>query len=75
MKIPETKKFGKILCEALLIFKNILLKPSRTYFHIFKKGSLNPQAVRIRVKCHLRSCQHLEEIFRNSKLKLLPSKI
>jgi hypothetical protein len=29
---------------------NILLKPPRTYFRFYKKGSLNPQAVRIRVK-------------------------
>jgi hypothetical protein len=27
-----------------------LLKPSRTYFHIYKKGFLNSQAVRMRVK-------------------------
>jgi hypothetical protein len=27
-----------------------LLKPSRTYFHFYKKGFLNSQAVRIRVK-------------------------
>jgi hypothetical protein len=40
MKTPETKKFGKIFCEAFLIFnKNILLKPSRTYFHFTKKNS------------------------------------
>jgi hypothetical protein len=29
--------------------KNILLQPSRTYFHVNKKGFLNSQAVRIRV--------------------------
>jgi hypothetical protein len=31
------------------IKKNILLKTSRTYFHFYKKGFLNSQAVRIRV--------------------------
>jgi hypothetical protein len=49
MKTTETKMFGKVFCEAFLILKK-LLKPSRTYFHLYKKGSLNPQAVRIRVK-------------------------
>jgi hypothetical protein len=46
MKTSETKKFVKIFCETFLIFK----KPSRTYFHFYKKGFLNSQAVRIRVK-------------------------
>jgi hypothetical protein len=27
-----------------------LPKPSRTYFHFYKKGFLNSQAVRIRIK-------------------------
>jgi hypothetical protein len=38
MKTSETKKFVKIFCEAFLIFKNILLQPSRTYFNFYKKG-------------------------------------
>jgi hypothetical protein len=49
MKTSETKKLVKIFCEVFLIFKNILLKPSRTYFHLYKKGFLNSQTVRIRV--------------------------
>jgi hypothetical protein len=50
MKTSETKKFVQIFCEAFLFLKNILLQPSRTYFHFYKKGFLNSQAVRIRVK-------------------------
>jgi hypothetical protein len=50
MKTSEIKKFVKIFSEAFLIFlKNILPKPSRTYFHFYKKDFLNSQAVRIRV--------------------------
>jgi hypothetical protein len=49
-KTSKTKKFLKIFCEAFLILQNILLKPSRTYFHFYKTGFLNSQAVRIRVK-------------------------
>jgi hypothetical protein len=49
MKTSETKKFVQIFCEAFLIFKNTLLKPSITYLHFYKKGFLNSQAVRIRV--------------------------
>jgi hypothetical protein len=49
MKTSETKKFVKIFCEAFFIVKNILLQPSRTYFHFYKKCFLNSQAVRIRV--------------------------
>jgi hypothetical protein len=44
MKTSETKKFVKIFCEAFLITKNILLQPSRTYFHFYKKDFLNSQA-------------------------------
>jgi hypothetical protein len=36
MKTSETKKFVEVCCEAFLIFKNILLKPSRTYHHFYK---------------------------------------
>jgi hypothetical protein len=50
MKTSETKMFVKIYCEAFLILKNILLKPSITYFHFYKKGFLTSQAVRIWVK-------------------------
>jgi hypothetical protein len=50
MKTSEKKNnFVKIFCLAFLIFKNILLQPSKTYFHFYKKGFLNSQAVRIRV--------------------------
>jgi hypothetical protein len=31
-----------------------LLKPSRTYYYFYKKGFLNSQAVRIRVKVTIR---------------------
>jgi hypothetical protein len=38
MKASETKKFVKIFCEAFLIFfENVLLKPSGTNFHFYKK--------------------------------------
>jgi hypothetical protein len=50
MKTSETKKFVTIFCESFLIFKNILLQPSKTYFPFYKKGFLNSPAVRIRVK-------------------------
>jgi hypothetical protein len=51
MKTSETKKFVKIFCEAFWILKkNILLQPSRNSFHFYKKGFLNSQAVRIRIK-------------------------
>jgi hypothetical protein len=39
--------FKDILRGIFNILKNILLKPSRNFY---KKGSINPQAVRIRVK-------------------------
>jgi hypothetical protein len=56
MKTSETKKFVKIFCEAFLIL--------RKYFHFYKKGFLNSQAGRIRVKTNclnifLISCVHL----------------
>jgi hypothetical protein len=38
-RTPETKMSDKIFCKAFLI-----------YFQFYKKGSFNPQAVRIRVK-------------------------
>jgi hypothetical protein len=38
MKTSETKNFVKIFGVAFLFFKNILLRPSRTYFHFYKKG-------------------------------------
>jgi hypothetical protein len=50
MKTSETKKFFKIFCEVFLILKNTLLMPPRTYFYFYKKGFLNSQVVRIRVK-------------------------
>jgi hypothetical protein len=50
MKTSVTKKIVPIFCEAFLILKNILLKPSSTYFHFYKRGILNSQVVRIRVK-------------------------
>jgi hypothetical protein len=49
MKTSVTKKFVKIFCNEYIIFLNILLQPSWTYFHFYKKGFLNYQAVRIRV--------------------------
>jgi hypothetical protein len=52
MKTSETKKFVKIFCEDFWFLKNILLQPSRTYFHFYKIGFLNSQAVRIRVKAY-----------------------
>jgi hypothetical protein len=48
MNTSETKKFVKIFCEAFLIFKKYLAL-TRTYFHFYKRGFLNSQAVRIRV--------------------------
>jgi hypothetical protein len=48
MKTSETKRFVEIFCEAFL--QNILVKPYRTYFNFYNKDSLNPQAVRNRVK-------------------------
>jgi hypothetical protein len=51
MKTSATKKFVKIFLRGIFDFlKNILLKPSRTYFHFYNKGFLNSQAVRIRVQ-------------------------
>jgi hypothetical protein len=40
----------KVFARYFWFFKNILLQPSRTYFHFYKKGFLISQAVRIRVK-------------------------
>jgi hypothetical protein len=48
MKTSDQKNFLQGIFDFL---KNILLKPSRAYFHFYKKGFLNSQAVRIRVKC------------------------
>jgi hypothetical protein len=51
MKTSETKKFVKVFCEAFLIFKKIFSLSHPTLNFIFiKKGFLNSQAVRIRVK-------------------------
>jgi hypothetical protein len=50
MKTSETKKFVQIFYKAFFIFKKFLFPPSRTYFNFYKKGFLNSQAVRIRVK-------------------------
>jgi hypothetical protein len=36
MKTSETKKFVQIFCDAFLMFKNILHKPSSIYFHVYK---------------------------------------
>jgi hypothetical protein len=47
MKTSETKKF---FARHFWFKKNIWLQPSRTYFYFYKKGFLNSQAVRIRVK-------------------------
>jgi hypothetical protein len=50
MKTCETKTFVKIFCEAFLIFKNYFASTIQDlYFHFYKKGFLNSQAVRIRV--------------------------
>jgi hypothetical protein len=38
MKTSETKKFVKIFARHFRFFKNILLQPSRTYFHFYKKA-------------------------------------
>jgi hypothetical protein len=57
MKTPETKKVWSDFLRGISDFyKSILLKPSRTYFHFYKKGSLNPQAVRIRVCNYNQQC-------------------
>jgi hypothetical protein len=37
MKTSETKKFVKIFCEAFLIFKNSLLKPTRLFSFLQKR--------------------------------------
>jgi hypothetical protein len=51
MKTTETKKFVKIFCEVFLIFKIIFCLSHPGLIFIFtKKGFLNSQAVRIRVK-------------------------
>jgi hypothetical protein len=50
MKTSETKKFVQIFCEAFFILKKYFAWPSMTYFHFYKKGFLNYQAVRIRVE-------------------------
>jgi hypothetical protein len=68
MKTSETKKFVQIFCKAFLIVEKI--RPSRTYFHFYKRGFLNSQEVRIRVKCHRFTDKvvdylGLEAIFRN----------
>jgi hypothetical protein len=41
MKTSESKKIIKIFYEAFMIFKKHFAKPSRTYFHLYKKGFLN----------------------------------
>jgi hypothetical protein len=38
MKTSLTRKFVKIFCEEFLTFKNIVLQPPRTYFHLYKKS-------------------------------------
>jgi hypothetical protein len=48
MKGSETKKF-KIFCEVLLIIKKYFASTIEDFFHFYKKGFLNSQAVRIRV--------------------------
>jgi hypothetical protein len=49
MKTSETEKFFFDFLQGIFDFlKNILLKPSRTYFYFHKKGFLNSKAVRIR---------------------------
>jgi hypothetical protein len=49
IKTSETKKFVKIICEAFLIFKKYFASTIQDYFHFYKKGFLNSQAVSIRV--------------------------
>jgi hypothetical protein len=50
MKTSETKKFVKIFGEAFLIYKKNSASTIQDYFHFYKKGFLNTQAVRVRVK-------------------------
>jgi hypothetical protein len=47
--VAEMRPYS-VTANSVDIKKNILLKPSRTYFRFYKKGSLNSKAVRIRVK-------------------------
>jgi hypothetical protein len=54
MKTPDTKRFGEIFCEAFLIFLKIFcIRHVGIIFFFTKKGSLNPQAVKIRVEIFL----------------------
>jgi hypothetical protein len=48
--------------------KNILLKPSRTYFHFYKKGFLDSHAVRIRVNYEYRGAMKISVADLNRKL-------
>jgi hypothetical protein len=47
MKTYEIKM--KIFCEAFLIFNKIICLSHSGFFHFYKKGFLNSQAVRITV--------------------------
>jgi hypothetical protein len=50
MKTSETKSLLRFFARHFWCLTNILLQPSRTYFHFYKKGFIKSQAVRIRVK-------------------------
>jgi hypothetical protein len=47
-KTPEIKRFAEMLCEALLILKNISLSLPG-FISVYKRGSFNPKAVRINI--------------------------
>jgi hypothetical protein len=50
MKTSEIKKFVEIFCEAFLIFKKYFASAIQALFNFYKKGFLNSEAARIRVK-------------------------
>jgi hypothetical protein len=61
-KTSETKSLLRFFARHFLFQKNILLQPSMTYFHFYKKGFLNSKAVRIRVKRRSSDLDHVKLI-------------